>query len=376
MHDETQYLFLQAGERDMTSYTFQNVINPGDPTFNQLLGINDGGLIVGYFGSGAAGHPNQGYTTTLANLKSFTPENFPGSAQTQVIGVNNNGTTVGFYSGTNMGVGMDANYGFSSHNPDVFTSVQDPNTSTALPTNNLLGINNSGIAVGFYVNASGNSRGYTFNTKTDTFSAPINAPGATSTTTADIDAAGDIVGFSTNNGGASFSGFERVGGTFTTLNDPGMVSTQLFGISSNGEFLVGDAVGPKGGMFGVLFNSVTDTWQNFHVGIDPQGLFATTFNGVNDNGAIVGFFVNKAGNTIGLLGRPVATDSASLGSDGGSFASLNAEPSSTRSSAAFDAWSALTPNSGTFDSLHYETAHAQHGASSIAGSIGHGPGSA
>ncbi len=66
-----------------TTYNITNVINPGDPTFNQLLGINNGGVIVGYFGSGDAGHPNQGYTTTTANLMSFTPENFPGSVQTQ-----------------------------------------------------------------------------------------------------------------------------------------------------------------------------------------------------------------------------------------------------------------------------------------------------
>ena len=141
----------------------------------------------------------------------------------------------------------------------MFTSVQDPLTppaSTALPTNNLLGINDSGIAVGFYVDASGHSHGYTFNTKTNAFSAPINAPGAASTTAAAINNAGDIAGFFTNNGGMTFSGFEKVGGTFTTLNDPGMVSTQIFGINKNG-LLVGDAVGPKGGMFGVTFNGTT-----------------------------------------------------------------------------------------------------------------------
>jgi hypothetical protein len=31
----------------------------------------------------------------------------------------------------------------------------------------------------------------------------------------------------------------------------------------------------------------------------------TTFNGVNDRGQIVGFYVNGAGNTIGLLATPV-----------------------------------------------------------------------
>ena len=185
--------------------TFTNVIDRSDPTFNQLLGINNGGVISGYFGSGAAGHPNQGYITTTTNLKAFTPENFPGSVQTQVTGLNNNGVTVGFYSGTNNGPPNDANYGFWTNNPHVFTSVQDPFTppaTKALPTNQLLGINNSGTAVGFFVSANGNSHGYTFNTNTAKFSAPINAPGAVSTTTAAIDNAGDLAGFFTDAGGA------------------------------------------------------------------------------------------------------------------------------------------------------------------------------
>jgi hypothetical protein len=42
-------------------FTFQDVVNVNDPTFNQELGINNSGVIAGYFGSGAAGHPNKGY---------------------------------------------------------------------------------------------------------------------------------------------------------------------------------------------------------------------------------------------------------------------------------------------------------------------------
>ena len=44
-----------------TGYSFQTLDNAHDLTFNQLLGINDEGLIAGYFGSGAQGHPNKGY---------------------------------------------------------------------------------------------------------------------------------------------------------------------------------------------------------------------------------------------------------------------------------------------------------------------------
>ena len=47
--------------RPATSYRFETLDNAHDVTFNQLLGINDEDLIAGYFGSGAAGHPNKGY---------------------------------------------------------------------------------------------------------------------------------------------------------------------------------------------------------------------------------------------------------------------------------------------------------------------------
>jgi hypothetical protein len=345
-----------------TAYKFTNVINPGDPTFNQLLGINNSGVIAGYFGSGAAGSPNQGYTTTLASITSgtpsFTPENFPGSVQTQVIGINDHGATVGFYATTNNGVGLDANYGFYTNTttkPGVFASVNDPLTppaTTALPTNNLLDINNSGIAVGFYNDASGDSHGYTFNVTTDAFSAPINFPGAASTQTAGINNVGDIVGSFTNNGGQTFSAFLDASGTFTELNDPGMVSTQLFGINDKG-LAVGDAVGPKGGMFGVTYNDKTKVWTSYHVGIDPSGLFATTFNGVNNAGDIVGFYVNKAGSTIGLLATPDSSPSA-------------VETGATAQS--FDAYSLLASDAGMPSGFLHETARVNDGLNVAVGS--------
>src|SRR6266568_3701989 len=49
----------QAGAA--VSYTFTTLDDQADPTFNQLLGINAHNVIAGYFGSGAAGHPNKGY---------------------------------------------------------------------------------------------------------------------------------------------------------------------------------------------------------------------------------------------------------------------------------------------------------------------------
>jgi hypothetical protein len=44
-----------AGAASAQTLTFTTLDNPGDPTFNQLTGINDKRTIVGYFGSGAVG---------------------------------------------------------------------------------------------------------------------------------------------------------------------------------------------------------------------------------------------------------------------------------------------------------------------------------
>ena len=52
---------------------------------------------------------------------------------------------------------------------------------------------------------------------------------------------------------------------------------------------------------GILYNSLT----NMFTMLDPPGSTATTLNGLNDAGDVVGFFVDAAGNTDGTLGTPV-----------------------------------------------------------------------
>src|SRR5436309_506129 len=75
---------LLASAPARAAYNFQSFSNPIDPTFNQLLGINNAGIIGGYYGVGSSAHPNQGYTLNTSGPV-FTPENFPGSVQTQVV---------------------------------------------------------------------------------------------------------------------------------------------------------------------------------------------------------------------------------------------------------------------------------------------------
>ena len=84
-------LSLIISSAGAASITVQNVQFPTDPTFTQLLGINNGGIIVGFHGAATA----QGFTLSLPNT--FTGQNFPGSVQSMVTGINSVGNTVGIY---------------------------------------------------------------------------------------------------------------------------------------------------------------------------------------------------------------------------------------------------------------------------------------
>jgi hypothetical protein len=283
-----------------TAYSFQTIDNPRDLTFNQLLGINDEGQIVGYFGSGAAGHPNKGYVIPPFS-HSFVNENFPGSVQTQVTGENNRGVTVGFWSNTNMGVGMDANFGWVDVNGH-FRTADYPAGSPASPAvDQLLGVNDSDIAVGFYTDASGNNHGYEYNINTGRFSSVVdpNAP-STSLTAAAINDLGQVAGVYTAPDGNT-DGFLLSHGHLTGLAAPGASSTMALGVNNFDE-VVGVFV-PSGNA-NALEGFTWTPQHGFTVINDPHGLESTTINGVNDRGQLVGFYVDANGNTDGFLATP------------------------------------------------------------------------
>ena len=143
-------------------WSFSKLNNSNDPTFNQLLGINNRGQIAGYFGSGAAGHPNKGYLLSLGGFSAFTNENFPGGIQTQVIGINDTGVSVGFWSTQNTKSMTNNNFGFYDWNGQ-FHNVNFPTRNMAKPpVNQLLGVNDSDIAVGFFTGSKGNSHAYEY----------------------------------------------------------------------------------------------------------------------------------------------------------------------------------------------------------------------
>jgi hypothetical protein len=299
---------LFAASASGSTYSFQTLNNNGDPQFNQLLGINSTSspTITGYFGDGTV-QPNKGYTLAQPDNSqgSYTNENFPGSAQTQVVGITpgSASTTVGFYvdnSGNNIGF-VDQS--------GTFTSVSDPSTPVdpGAMVNQLLGVNDNNVAAGFYVDAAGNTQGYTYNLTTTTFT-PITLPGsfnATDTTVTGINDAGVITGFYTDLAGNTH-GFVDNGGTFTSFDDPNGTDTMFFGINAN-DMIGGSYVDASGETQGLVFDDLTDTFQTVS---DPLasnmaafGVTGTTINGINNADQLVGFYSDGT-NVDGFLATP------------------------------------------------------------------------
>jgi hypothetical protein len=290
-----------------THYTFKEIDNQNDPTFNQLLGINDANEIAGYFGSGVKGHPNKGYRLLPPYRQSdFRNENFPGSKQTQVTGLNNKGIQVGFYSTMNTASQNNNNFGFYSVNGSHFHKVDFPAKHPASPpVDQLLGVNDSGLAVGFYVDASGNSHAYLYDIPTHKYiSMTSGIAGVTSTTASGINNEDSICGFVTTKSGKT-EGFlvRKASPHLIVINYPGATATTPFGVNKFGEVVGTYTVGPSSNPLTFGF-----TWSRGH-GFQkinyPGSANGTTFvNGINSAGDLVGFYNGKGGNTNGFLARP------------------------------------------------------------------------
>jgi len=292
-----------------TSYTFRTLDDttqtiPVDGNFNQLLGINNDNVIVGYDGDGTI-EPNKGYVLVPADH--YSGENFPDSFQTQVIGINTGliPVNVGFWID-----GKGNNFGFSNHN-GVFVKVEDPHTGTfgGIKTNQLLGVNDHDVAVGFYLDSKGNAHGYTYNVDSKEFTgltlSNLGTYKITSFMATGINNDGVIVGSATTSTGVTV-GFYGTEGDFTGFSVGNTTAVSLLGINNKGV-AVGVATDSNGVSEGVVYSISLNTGAFVNDPLNKPtaafGVNGTTINGINDAGDIVGFF-SDGHKVHGFLGIP------------------------------------------------------------------------
>jgi hypothetical protein len=255
-------------------------------------------VIAGYFGSGAAGHPNQAYLISPP-YTSFKPANVPGSVQTQVQGINGN-TYSGCFSGTDMGIGQDANYGFiaTAKNGKIQYLLVDDLSGSVPGTAQVLGINASQIAAGFYTDANGVAHGFSYTVSNSAYTS-IGIAGSTQVFATGINNSNLVCGYFVAARGNQVAFLKPMtGGTAIHFAVPGALVTQFLGVNSAGEAVGFYPMSSTGITHGRLYNPANGEWVTLD---NPNGVGGTVLNGLNNKGQVVGFYTDAAGNVDGML---------------------------------------------------------------------------
>jgi uncharacterized membrane protein len=280
--------------------------------------INSSGSIAGSFccsySSGFDGPEAQIHGFSMKGMVFKVAEPLT-SLDSFATGIAPNGDVVGGFCSVKSGgcAGGAAMHGFLFQNS--FNSALQIDVPGALATL-AGGINHSGQIVGMSCNAETCSFGYPFAAHGFLLSqigesfTTIDYPGALGTAATAINDAGDIVGnYFTCQGEPSDSellrlsctlvqlhGFLLSGGTYTTIDPPGSISTNVGGINNSGE-IAGTYAVPPFKTHGFLFKSGVYTI------VDVPGASSTGVAGVNDQGEIVGTAQTNSG-TENFIGIP------------------------------------------------------------------------
>ena len=261
-----------------TEYSFTPIDVPG-ASYTYAFGINESGIIVGYYGNATGGE--HGYLYSGGNLT--YPIDVPGASYTYAFGINDSGIIVGYY------IDATGQHGYL-YDGVKFTPIDVPGASYTV----VLGINDSGIIVGYYIDASWRYHGYLYDGVNFT---PIDVPGASYTVAFGINHSGIIVGYYDDATGEHGYLYDGVNFTYP-IDVPGASYTDAIGINDSG-IIVG-YYGNATESHGYLYNG-----GNLTNPIDVPGAFYTDAIGFNESGIIVGYYGDATG-SHGFVASPVS----------------------------------------------------------------------
>lgn len=288
---------VPSGIRPAAGYSFRTVDNPDDPSFNELLAINNLGKIGGYYGNGSKKNPSVGYVVRKYGNAHYQTKRYPGADDTIVTAVNNQDDIAGYY----ISIASGGTFGFIETNAGIWTSYKEPHTRGSYNITELLGLSDAGLGVGFYTDPNLHYHAFELVQTTGQFHT-ITPPGAISAVATGINGKGDIVGYYTKSNGATES-FLLKGGVFTEFAYKGAEATEAQSINWQDE-IAGNYVDSSGNTHGFVLDNLLGTPQWIAPVDDPQAAGQTFVMGIQNHRYLVGYYVDGAGNTDGFLASP------------------------------------------------------------------------
>lgn len=273
-------------------FSFTTVDDPGSNNFNEATSINQLGDLAGNYGSGSRSQPSHGWITEPPYAK-FRQVDYPGAVNTDLMSMTTDHLRAGYFVDNTK---EHNTWGFVQ-NHGIFTLYKDFKTPKEPGfVDELLCINGSDIAVGFYEDTSGNDHPFELIVDANKYT-PLRPPGAQSAQATVVNLRGDIAGSETTTSGKVESWLLR-GGVYTTLAYPGATSTQAFGLDFE-EQIVGAYTDSRNVTHGFILSNPTGAkyWQSVD---DPGAAGTTVITSINAPHSIAGWYVDSRGNRHGF----------------------------------------------------------------------------
>ena len=211
---------------------------------------------------------------------SFQTFNYPSAKSTRPYGINNSGVAVGTFVDQ-----ADVSHGFK-YEQGAFTVLDFPGSTH----NHVLGINHQGQILGSHSFNGIDGPWHSFVYENATFT-QFDFPGWESDARG-INASGSIVGVYNSSGLLPTHGFTRTGtDTYATLDYPGALYTFLWGINDAGT-ISGSFIAPNDPYFfdrGFVYS------KGVFTRIDFPGAFETNVMGINNNEDMTGSYLLAGG---------------------------------------------------------------------------------
>jgi probable HAF family extracellular repeat protein len=243
-------------------------INYPGSTSTIAYAVNNSGDIVGGYVVNGQGY---GFLYSGGKFRSLNP---PGGTAADASGINDEGDIVGGYEPN----GTTKEYSFLLK-AGVYSNIIYPGATNTFANT----INNQGDIVGNYDDRSNTQHGFLYSGGVYT---DIDPPGSVHTLVGGNNSLGEIVGIYCVSPCTTFQAFTYLDGTYSNLSLPSLV--ELSGVNSEGD-IVGNWEPSSGVGEDFFYNATTQAFVPF----DIDGSTDTSALGINDNCAMVGFYLNS-----------------------------------------------------------------------------------